>query len=103
MGVLNMSLTDLSAVSQPIDQANGLPNAHYIDASVYGEERQSVLFDNWAGLAVAADVPQVGDAVPRPPRWRQQDQGLVFDLGGVNIYYDYEPHRLRLGADSASP
>ncbi|MEM6303077.1 MAG: aromatic ring-hydroxylating dioxygenase subunit alpha [Pseudomonadota bacterium] len=59
-----MSATDLSTVTLPIDQANGLPNAHYIDPEVFAEERQSVLFANWAGLAVAADVPRVGDAVP---------------------------------------
>ncbi|WP_299876080.1 aromatic ring-hydroxylating dioxygenase subunit alpha [uncultured Sulfitobacter sp.] len=56
--------TDLSAVRQPIAKANGLPNAHYIDPATFAEERDAVLFDNWAGLAVAADVPEVGDAVP---------------------------------------
>ncbi len=59
-----MSLTDLAAVNRPIEQANGLPNDHYINAAVFDEERQSVLFQNWAGLAVAADVPEIGDAVP---------------------------------------
>lgn len=61
---MDHSPTDLSAVRRPIGQANGLPNAHYIDANVFDEERHAVLFDNWAGLAVAADVPDVGDAVP---------------------------------------
>ncbi len=56
--------TDLSTVRQPIAQAHGLPNAHYTDPTVFAEERQAVLFDNWAGLGVAADVPDVGDAVP---------------------------------------
>lgn len=56
--------TDLSQVRRPIEMANGLPNAHYINKDVFDEERQAVLFDNWAGLAVAADVPEVGDAVP---------------------------------------
>lgn len=56
--------TDLSHVRQPIEKAHGLPNAHYIDPGTFAEERQSVLFDNWAGLAVAADVPEVGDAAP---------------------------------------
>ena len=54
----------LDAVRRPINVANGLPNAHYIDPDVFTEERQAVLFDNWAGLAVAADVPEAGDAVP---------------------------------------
>jgi phenylpropionate dioxygenase-like ring-hydroxylating dioxygenase large terminal subunit len=57
-------MSDLSAVRRPIAQANGLPNAHYIDPKVFDEERQAVLFDNWAGLGVTADVPEVGDAVP---------------------------------------
>ncbi|QFT59819.1 Anthranilate 1,2-dioxygenase large subunit [Sulfitobacter sp. THAF37] len=56
--------TDLSNVRRPIDQANGLPNPHYTDPDVFAEERQAVLFDNWAGLAVDADVPEIGDAVP---------------------------------------
>ena len=58
------AVTDLSAVRRPIADANGLPNAHYIDPAVFNEERQALLFDGWSGLAVAADVPEVGDAVP---------------------------------------
>ena len=57
-------LTDLSTVQRPIAEANGLPNAHYVDPAVFNEERQAVLFNNWSGLAVAADVPEIGDAVP---------------------------------------
>ncbi|MEP4194976.1 MAG: aromatic ring-hydroxylating dioxygenase subunit alpha [Aliishimia sp.] len=56
--------TDLSSVRQPIGTANGLPNAHYIDANVHEEENQALLMNEWAGLAVAADVPTPGDAVP---------------------------------------
>ncbi|WP_299030816.1 aromatic ring-hydroxylating dioxygenase subunit alpha [uncultured Sulfitobacter sp.] len=59
-----MHRSDLSTVRKPLDQANGLPNAHYIDPQVFDEERQAVLFDNWSGLGVGADVPEVGDAVP---------------------------------------
>ncbi|WP_028956325.1 aromatic ring-hydroxylating dioxygenase subunit alpha [Sulfitobacter sp. 20_GPM-1509m] len=59
-----MSHTNLDAVRRPLDQANGLPNAHYIDAAVFDEERVAVLSTGWAGLAVGADVPEVGDAVP---------------------------------------
>lgn len=57
-------VSDLSKVRQPIAQANGLPNAHYTDATVFAEERQAVLFDQWAGLGVGADIPDIGDAVP---------------------------------------
>jgi choline monooxygenase len=31
---------------------------------VYNEEKHAVLFSSWSGLAVAADVPEIGDAVP---------------------------------------
>lgn len=61
---MNMSPTDLSTVRRPIDQANGLSNAHYIDPEVFAEERQAVLFNNWSGLATGSDVPEIGDAVP---------------------------------------
>ncbi|MEP5731985.1 MAG: SRPBCC family protein [Sulfitobacter sp.] len=58
------TITNLESVRQPIEQANGLGNAHYIDPNVFAQERQAVLFDNWTGLAVGADVPEIGDAVP---------------------------------------
>lgn len=55
---------ELSAVRQPISSARGLPNAHYIDDMVHAEENQALLARQWAGLAVAADVPESGDAQP---------------------------------------
>lgn len=61
---MDRPITDLSTVRRPISEANGLPNAHYTDATVYQEEKHALLFAGWAGLAVAADVPDVGDAVP---------------------------------------
>ncbi|MFD1511241.1 aromatic ring-hydroxylating oxygenase subunit alpha [Lacimonas salitolerans] len=59
-----MTLTRLDTVRRPVAQANGLPNAHYIDSAVFDEEKHALLFSQWAGLAVAADVPEPGDAVP---------------------------------------
>jgi phenylpropionate dioxygenase-like ring-hydroxylating dioxygenase large terminal subunit len=59
-----MDRSNLSNVRQPLDKANGLPNAHYIDPIVFNEERDAVLFDNWAGLGAGADIPEIGDAVP---------------------------------------
>ena len=56
--------TDLSNVIRPIATAQGLPNAHYTDPGVYAEEREALIFNEWAGLAVAADVPEPGDAKP---------------------------------------
>ncbi len=56
--------TDVESVQRPIEHANGLPNAHYIDPHVFAEESDALLKSTWAGLAVAADVPEVGDAKP---------------------------------------
>lgn len=56
--------TDINAVRRPIGEANGLPNAHYIDPAVFDEEKHAVLFSGWSGLGVATDVPEIGDAVP---------------------------------------
>ena len=44
---MSTTTADLSHVRQPIAQANGLPNAHYIDAGVFAEERDAVLFRSW--------------------------------------------------------
>lgn len=56
--------SDLSAVRRPLAQANGLPNAHYIDAKTYDEEKHAIHFAGWPGLCVAAQVPEIGDALP---------------------------------------
>ncbi|RBI87116.1 aromatic ring-hydroxylating dioxygenase subunit alpha [Rhodosalinus halophilus] len=58
------AITDLSPVRRPVSEAQGLPNAHYTDPALYAEEREALIFAQWAGLAVAADVPHPGDAVP---------------------------------------
>ena len=60
----DMTPTSLAAVRRPVDTANGLPNAHYIDPAMWDEEKNAVLFAHWAGLAVAAEVPEPGDAKP---------------------------------------
>ena len=59
-----MQTTNLENVRRPIDQANGLPNAHYTDPVVFEEEKHALLFSGWSGLATGADVPKIGDAVP---------------------------------------
>lgn len=59
-----MSQTDLSGVLKPVAQARGLPSAHYVSEAVFRAERDRVLFDTWAGLTVAAEIPEPGDAMP---------------------------------------
>ena len=56
--------TDLSAVRRPVAEAQGLPNVHYTDPALFAEERAALFGAGWAGLAVAADVPEPGDARP---------------------------------------
>jgi phenylpropionate dioxygenase-like ring-hydroxylating dioxygenase large terminal subunit len=56
--------TDLSVVRRPLNKAQGLPNPHYVDPAVFEEEKHALLFSQWAGLAVGADVPEPGDAKP---------------------------------------
>lgn len=58
------SSATLSTVRQPVGQANGLPNEHYIDEAIFAEERQSVLFASWAGVGFGKDIPEPGDAKP---------------------------------------
>lgn len=59
-----MESTDLSGVLQPIETARGLPNAHYTDPKIFAEERDNVLFANWAGIGFATDIPDPGDVMP---------------------------------------
>lgn len=56
--------SDLSHVRRPVHQANGLPNAHYLDDRIYAEERDALFYDGWAGLAAEAEVKEPGDAKP---------------------------------------
>ncbi|MGV6848082.1 MAG: aromatic ring-hydroxylating oxygenase subunit alpha [Marinibacterium sp.] len=59
-----MSSSDLTGVRAPCTLPTGLPNAHYTDPDVFAREIRKAVFDGWAGLGVAADVPGAGDAVP---------------------------------------
>ena len=56
--------SDLKSVLQSIGNAKGLPNAQYIDNAAYEEEKNALIFNKWAGLAVASDIPNPGDAIP---------------------------------------
>ncbi|UWQ89854.1 aromatic ring-hydroxylating dioxygenase subunit alpha [Rhodobacteraceae bacterium M382] len=83
---------ELNAVRQPITRANGLSNAHYIDPHVHAEENKHVLLNQWAGLAVTADVPDVGDA--KPITFLQIPLLLVRDRAGtVRVFQNTCRHR----------
>ena len=85
-------LTDLSNVSASVDTANGLPNAHYIDPAVFEEEKHALLFSQWAGLAVGADVPEPGDA--KPVEFLGMPLLLIRDKDGdVRVFQNICRHR----------
>ncbi len=56
--------TQLRPVLQSVEKARGLPNEHYTSPEVFAEERQTVLFANWAGVGFGKDIPEPGDAKP---------------------------------------
>ena len=87
-----MDQQDLSAVRRPVETALGLSNAHYIDAAHFEEEKKAVLFSTWAGLAVAADVPEPGDAIPMS--FLGMPLLLIRDKEGVvRVFYNTCRHR----------
>ena len=59
-----ISQADYSAVLQPVANAKGLPNKHYIDPDTAKIERDKLFFANWAALAFGKDVPEPGHAKP---------------------------------------
>ncbi|MEP3636284.1 MAG: aromatic ring-hydroxylating dioxygenase subunit alpha [Paracoccaceae bacterium] len=91
--------TDLQAVRRPIERANGLSNTHYTDESTYLEERDSLVFKNWAGLGVAADVPNTGDA--KPITFMGLPLMLLRDKSGVvRVFQNICRHRGMILVDS---
>lgn len=56
--------TDLSAVTQPVATARGLPNSFYVDPAVFELEKNRVFFRNWVALGFISDAPNPGDAKP---------------------------------------
>ncbi|GAB5469014.1 MAG: aromatic ring-hydroxylating dioxygenase subunit alpha [Rhodospirillales bacterium] len=54
----------LQAVTQPIEEARGLPNRHYNDPAVFAEEREALFFKTWAAIGFGKDLPGPGDAKP---------------------------------------
>lgn len=88
----DLSPQTLDAVQRPIETANGLPNAHYIDPAVFEVEKHAVLCANWAGLAVASDVPEAGDA--KPMEFLGMPLLLVRDRAGqVRVFQNICRHR----------
>jgi len=54
----------LDTVLKPIDQARGLPNAHYISPEMYALEREHIFLKNWSAIAFESDAPNANDVFP---------------------------------------
>lgn len=82
----------LDHVLKSVTEAKGLPNAHYTDPSVIAEENTALLRNGWAGLAVASDVPEPGDA--RPLTFLGEPLLLIRGKDGdVRVFHNVCRHR----------
>jgi choline monooxygenase len=60
-----MTLHDsLAQVLRPVATARGLPNAHYTSDEIFALEARKLMWENWAGIGFAKDIPEAGDARP---------------------------------------
>ncbi|MDD9715378.1 aromatic ring-hydroxylating dioxygenase subunit alpha [Dinoroseobacter sp. PD6] len=76
----------------PAAPARGLPNAHYTDPDMHRAEQHALLAAQWAGLAVASDVPAPGDALPLT--FCGEPLLLLRDRAGqVRVFYNVCRHR----------
>ncbi|MEM7506052.1 MAG: aromatic ring-hydroxylating dioxygenase subunit alpha [Pseudomonadota bacterium] len=84
--------TDLSAVTRPVAEARGLPNAYYTSEEMFEAEKSRVFFRNWAALGFAKDCPEPGDA--RPISFLGQPLVMVRGKDGVlRVFQNICRHR----------
>jgi len=57
-------LSSIKAVQNPIESANGLPNAAYSDPELFEFERDHVIGKTWAALEFESALPELGYAKP---------------------------------------
>ena len=89
--------TDLAAVTQPVNTARGLPNRFYTDRAVFEQEKRRVFFRNWAGLGLAKDLPEPGDAMPSAKIMPSDDRGRGAVPLAAGRWYDFRGTGCRLG------
>lgn len=82
----------LHAVCQPVAAARGLPNSHYTDPTMHAAELDYLIAQQWAGVAVASEVSEPGDA--RPLTFCGQPLLLIRDRAGeVRVFLNVCRHR----------
>ena len=62
--MITKNINELSNVLKSVKEATGLPNRHYVDQTVFEQEKNCLLFNNWSGIGFGKDVPNIGDVWP---------------------------------------
>ncbi len=57
-------MNSISSVLLPIESANGLPNACYIDQDMHRHESEKIFKHGWAAIGFGSDVPVAGSVFP---------------------------------------
>ena len=55
------AMIDLRNVMSPIETANGLPNACYVDDAMFTHERNTLFRDSWAAICLLYTSPSPRD------------------------------------------
>jgi len=59
-----LDIEKIKAVSEPIEDAHGLPNECYTSSEYLMFEREKIFKDKWSVIGVGSSVPSQGDAIP---------------------------------------
>jgi len=82
----------LAPVRHDVARARGLPNAHYTDPATHARETDALLAGSWAAVGVAAEIPEIGDALPRD--FAGEPLVLIRDRAGeVRVFQNVCRHR----------
>ena len=93
-------MLDLANVQAPIETANGLPNACYIDAVLYQHEQDTLFRENWVAIGFGKDVPQAGCV--KPVNFAGLPMLLVRNQAGkINVFQNVCRHRGMILVDTA--
>ena len=57
-------MLDLTKVLASIEKSSGLPNAFYVDAAMFQNEKDTLFRDNWADIGFGKDISEPGIVKP---------------------------------------
>ena len=85
-------MIDLRNVMSPIETANGLPNACYVDDDMFRHERDTLFRDSWAAVGFGKDIARPG--MVRPVNFLGTPLLLVRNAEGeINVFENVCRHR----------